>query len=221
MIGIYDYTVVLTYLSLVSASIGICVSLSGGGHPYLGALFLLFSGLCDAFDGKVASTKNGRGTFEKRYGIQIDSLSDLVAFGVLPAAIGMAVYRNSKIFDSGIFGVLKWLVLAIMIFYVLAALIRLAYFNVTEEERQDKEDGARKMYTGLPVTSSALIFPLILLIKFISPVDMTLLYFFGLLVTEFLFLSKVQIKKLGMKGILFLVFIGVIEFILLMWAKFC
>ena len=53
MIGFYNYTVILTYLSALSASTGIVVALSGAGHPYLGCFFLLFCGLCDAFDGKV------------------------------------------------------------------------------------------------------------------------------------------------------------------------
>ena len=33
MIGFYNYTTLLTYLSLVSAGLGIVISLSGGGHP--------------------------------------------------------------------------------------------------------------------------------------------------------------------------------------------
>ena len=44
MIGYYDYTVILTYFSLLSAVTGIVVSLSGGGHPYYGCFFLLFCG---------------------------------------------------------------------------------------------------------------------------------------------------------------------------------
>ena len=95
MLGFYDYTVLLTYLSLVSAGTGIVVSLSGGGHPFIGVFLLLFCGLCDAFDGKVARTKKNRTDMERRYGIQIDSLSDLVAFGVLPACIGIAMLRTS------------------------------------------------------------------------------------------------------------------------------
>ena len=95
MIGFYDYTVVLTYLSLLSAGAGIVISLSGGGHPYIGCFCLLFCGLCDAFDGKVARTKQGRTRIEQNFGIQIDSLSDIVAFGVLPACIGAAVLRTS------------------------------------------------------------------------------------------------------------------------------
>jgi len=98
MIGIYDYTVVLTYLSLLSAGTGIVVSLGGHGHPFLGIFFLLFCGLCDAFDGKVASTKKNRSDIERKFGIQIDSLSDLIAFGVLPACIGAAFIRVSEAF---------------------------------------------------------------------------------------------------------------------------
>ncbi len=46
MIGVYDYTVILTFLSLLSASTGIITTLSGTGHPYIGSFILLFCGLC-------------------------------------------------------------------------------------------------------------------------------------------------------------------------------
>ena len=94
MIGVYDYTVILTYLSLLSASSGIVVSLWGKGHPFIGIFFLLLCGLLDAFDGKVARTKADRTELEKKFGVQIDSLSDLVAFGVLPACIGASLIKN-------------------------------------------------------------------------------------------------------------------------------
>ena len=144
MIGFYDYTVVLTYFSLLSAMTGIIVSLSGSGHPYYGCLFLLFCGLFDAFDGKVARTKKGRTKMEMDFGIQIDSLSDLVAFGVLPACIGAALIRVSPYLTRVLEGMTvrweiasgKFLLHACLVLYVLAALIRLAYYNVTEEERQ-------------------------------------------------------------------------------------
>lgn len=83
MLGFYDYTVVLTYCSVISAVIGIYVSLSGAGHPYIGVMLLLLCGLFDTFDGRVARSKKNRTEKEKAFGVQIDSLSDLVAFGVL------------------------------------------------------------------------------------------------------------------------------------------
>ena len=97
MLGYYDYTVILTYFSLISAGVGIFLCLSGNGHPYLGVFFLLFCGLCDAFDGKVARTKRDRTPEQRCFEIQIDSLSDLVAFGVLPACIGIAMLRISPL----------------------------------------------------------------------------------------------------------------------------
>ena len=100
MVGVYDYTVVLTYFSLASAVTGIFVSLSGPGHPVLGSLFLLLCGLFDAFDGRVARRKKDRTELERQFGIQIDSLTDLVAFGVLPACIGIALMRYSPVIAS-------------------------------------------------------------------------------------------------------------------------
>lgn len=224
MIGFYDYTVILTYLSLLSAGAGIVVSLSGGGHPYIGCFFLLFCGLCDAFDGKVARTKQGRTRVEQNFGIQIDSLSDIVAFGVLPACIGAALIRTSPILrvafqapaGSWQLVVGRFLLHAVLVLYILAAMIRLAYFNVTEEERQSKESGARTHYLGLPVTAASLIFPFVLLLQYILPADITLVYIAVIVLTGFLFLFRFQVRKPGLRGILIMVAFGALEFILLL-----
>ena len=227
MLGFYDYTVVLTYLSLLSAGSGIVVSLSDGGHPYWGIFFLLLCGLFDAFDGKVARTKKNRTQMEMNYGIQIDSLADVIAFGVLPAVIGIALLRTSPYLrGAGLFGS-HWTVIAIKIFlyailmlYILAALIRLAYFNVTEEERQRTEGGVRKYYTGLPVTSSALIFPTVMLLRYLFlsleiSLDLSIIYIPVALLTAFLFLSKIKVPKPGLRGILLMIGVGVLECIVL------
>lgn len=146
MIGYYDYTVILTYLSPLSAVGGMALAMTG--HPIWATICLLFCGLCDMFDGKVARTKKGRTEDEKAYGIQIDSLSDIVAFGVLPAVILLTLCRGC------------WYAYAIAPLYVLAGLIRLGYYNVTEEIRTQETDDVRKDYSGLPITSAALIFPI-------------------------------------------------------------
>lgn len=222
MIGIYDYTVVLTYLSLMSSCLGCIFSLSGRGCPSLGIFFLMFCGVCDAFDGKVASTKKKRSSYEKKYGIQIDSLSDLIAFGVLPLAIGVSIYRTSPFLQSfvGDYPFVSFFFYGVLLFYVLTAFIRLAHYNVTEEERQKVEKGARKYYTGLPVTSASVILPVVWLLQYLTPLDFSLLYFFVLFLMSFLFVFKIRIKKLGMKGISFLVIIGVVEFFLFLVFKF-
>ncbi len=118
--------------------------------------------------------------------------------------------------------VIKCACFAIGAFYILAALIRLAYFNVTEEERQKTEKGTRKYYLGLPVTSASMIFPFVLLIQYICDkflnVDITLVYFAIMLITAIAFVSKFQLKKPGLRTILVMVGIGVVEAIIMIVA---
>lgn len=224
MIGVYDYTVVLTYLSLISATMGIFVSLHGNGHPYVGIFFLMISGLCDAFDGTVARTKKNRTDLEKNVGVQLDSLVDIVAFGILPACIGdsmLWIYPKlegiphmvtERDFDSWV----SLFVYVIMILYVLAALTRLAYFNATEEERAERrKNGEQVFYEGMPVTMAAIIFPLVMLFQYLLAYDLTPIYFFVMFITAFLFVLKIRIPKPGLKGVFLLVGIGVIEAIIL------
>ena len=216
MLGYYDYTVWLTYGSLISAAMGITASLKGEGHPYVGIFYLLVCGLFDAFDGRVARTKKDRTESQKKFGIQIDSLADLVAFGVLPGCIANAMIcikpetmRRYEIACD-----------AIIYFYILAALIRLAYFNVMEEERQKKEDGIRKYFEGLPVTSSALIFPSVMFFHYILPRDLTTIFLLVMLATGIAFISKIRVPKPQLRGIMIMIGIGTIEFIILGYTFF-
>ena len=216
MIGYYDYSMFLTYLSAVSAVVGVVLTLSAGGHPHLGTAALLLCGLCDAFDGKVARTKSDRTELEKRFGIQVDSLADLLAFGMLPAAIGAALYRQSLLGAAKTRMAYSILLFAVMALYVLAALIRLAYFNVTEEERQQLDHGARRTYVGLPVTASALISPAVMLLGRLLPMDITPVYLSVMLFTGAAFVGRFRVRKPGLRGILALVALGLAEFVLLL-----
>lgn len=147
MLGIYNYTVVLTYIGMLLGFSGILCAVNGNLSD---ALFcLMAAGFCDMFDGKIASTMV-RTAQEKRFGIQIDSLSDLICFGVLPAVILCSLNGHNR-FTSAVSGL-----------YVLCTLIRLAWFNVDEEERQSQSDGSREYYLGLPVTTAALFLPALL-----------------------------------------------------------
>ncbi len=221
MIGFYDYTVILTYLSMLSATTGMILCLNDIGHPYLGMFFLMFCGLCDTFDGKVARTKKNRTDQMKKFGIQIDSLSDLAAFGLLPACIGISMLRSSIVVlnfpDIKFFhladksAIIKIVLTVIAVLYTLAAMIRLAYYNVLEDERQSNNPQAPKIYIGLPVTSAALVFPTILLIHIFSNADLTLLYFLFLAIVGFLFVSEIQVKKPTKRAVLILIGIGALE----------
>ena len=114
MLGFYDYTVVLTYISLGISILGITRALQG---DFRMAIFCLaLSGLCDMFDGKIARTKKNRTEDEKKFGIQIDSLCDVVCFGVFPIMICYSL------------GMKGWASILVLIFYGIASVIRLGYF---------------------------------------------------------------------------------------------
>ena len=122
LIGVYDYTVVLTYISLVITLVGISLAIEGS---FRSAVFCLaLSGLCDMFDGKIARSKKNRTDREKMFGVQIDSLCDCVCFGVFPAMI---------CYLMGVRGALGWFCIG---YYTICGVIRLAFFNVLEIERQ-------------------------------------------------------------------------------------
>lgn len=203
MIGFYDYTVVLTYLSFVSGVFGIISACRG--HMFGAVLCLMLSGLCDMFDGKVARTKKNRTEEEKHFGIQLDSLADLVCFGVLPAIIGYNL------------GIHKYYLLPIILFYPLAALIRLAYFNVLEIMR--KGDGPVKEYIGLPVTSSALIFPFLYIFRKFLGKYFVFAYGALLLIVGILFISRIKVKKPQTKQMIMFIIIGVLEILLIITVR--
>jgi CDP-diacylglycerol--serine O-phosphatidyltransferase len=181
-IGVYDYTVVLTYLSLAAAMAGII--LAARGFLATAVACVLLSGFLDAFDGAVARTKKDRSEDEKNFGIQLDSICDVIAFGVTPAMI---------CYFSGVDG---WVGLALIFLYVLGALIRLAFFNVLEIKRQQREGGKTKYYRGLPVTSICIILPIIYITKgFLTPEAFVSLLHLMLMVVSILFVLDFKIKK--------------------------
>jgi len=188
-IGFYDYTVILTYISLISSVLGMTRAIHG---DYKFAIFCLaVSGICDAFDGRIARTKKNRTDDEKAFGVQLDSLCDVICFGIFPAIICYLL---------GVRGVLG---VILVMFYCLCAVIRLAFFNVLEAKRQANEGGATKVYRGLPVTSIAFILPLAFWLQFIIPeLAFMILLHAILLVVGFLFILDFPLRKPGLKTII-------------------
>jgi len=168
MLGVYDYTVILTYISLWISIGGMMLSLNG--HLDLAVLCLALSGLCDMFDGKIARTKKDRTEIEKRFGIQIDSLCDIVCFGVGPAIICYCM-----------------------------GLIRLAWFNVTEECRQDETTENRKCYQGLPITSMSIALPILVVLRPFLHCDFRIALHAMVLLVGLLFVMDFKLKKPGNK----------------------
>ena len=181
-LGFYDYTVILTYMSLVFAVSGLLLT-DSGLFPQAVAC-LVVCGICDAFDGTVARTKKDRTEDEKAFGIQLDSLVDVVSFGVFPAV--MSIHMGSGSLLSKV----------IAIAYSICAVIRLAFFNVQEAKRQQQEEGCRKTYRGLPVTSISIIYPLVYLLRgFLPQARFAAVLAAMMALTAFLFILDFSVKK--------------------------
>lgn len=182
MIGFYDYTVVLTYISLFISVFG--MTQASAGRFRTAVFCLALSGLCDMFDGKIARTKKNRTDDEKSFGVQIDSLCDVVCFGIFPAMICHLL---------GVRGILGIIIVG---YYCICSVIRLAYFNVLETKRQQVEDGANKYYHGLPITSMAIVLPLVFMLQiFVSNTVFIISLYIALFVVGSLFIIDFKLKK--------------------------
>lgn len=208
MVGFWDYTVILTYLSVISSLVGICFA---SQEKYLLAVAcLLGSGLCDMFDGMVARTKKNRTETEKKFGIQLDSLADVICFGAFPAFLGYTLCKETPFWlPSIIVGVL----------YVVCAIARLAYFNVTEEIRQKETTEKRKNYEGLPVTAIALIVPTLFITYGFLGKYFKLAYLVVIFLTAAAFVIKFKVRKTGKTGSIVMVIIGILLFAILLAMK--
>ena len=189
LLGVYDYTVWLTYFGLFISIVGIMEGLHGRKTK---ALFCLaVSGLCDAFDGRIARKKTDRTEDEKAFGIQIDSLCDIVCFGVLPSVI---------CFTLGVDGAAGMLVIA---WYCICGVIRLAQFNVTAQGRSGETE-EKLCYRGLPITSASVVLPVMCLVGTRIPAGIfVLLLHFILAAMGLLFVLDMPFPTLKRKGLAF------------------
>ena len=194
VIGFYDYTVILTYLGMFMAFQGIIFAVKDIFPAAL--LFLAGSLVCDTMDGRVARAKKNRAEEEKQFGVQIDSLCDMVSFGIFPAVI-FYCWGLESIVDISLLG-----------FYCLCCVIRLGFFNVLAQNKDSDEPAA---YHGLPVVGLALFVPAAWLIGLLVPevifhfVLRFMLVAFGLLYIWDFPVNKPKMWKLGILGLVFLV----------------
>ena len=125
-IGKYDKSVVVTFLGTLSAMIGMYFILGYDEPRLTGAIIcLIIAGICDMFDGKVARMCKNRTEEDMEYGIQLDSLADMVAFVAFPVVL---LYGVSRYFNVALHPILT--VIGVTLFTV-GGISRLAYFNLT------------------------------------------------------------------------------------------
>lgn len=118
-------------------AITLCMGDSQAIHLYRAAIAIFFGMFFDMFDGRVARLTRTQSEF----GVQLDSLADLVSFGAAP---GVLLYRWA-LADMGFWGVF------IAFVYVACGALRLARFNVLAS----REPGSLKYFVGLPIPLAA------------------------------------------------------------------
>ena len=178
MIGKWNKSVILSYIGLAFSILGIYLALKGFNIKYA-EVCLIVAGVCDMFDGTVAR-KCKRTEEEKLFGIELDSLVDVVNFLILPIII---------LFSLGINEIYA---IPVFILYILFGVSRLAYFNITVEDNNKP----RKYYDGLPVTFAALLFPIIYLLSYILDKNIfNIVYLISTFIISILFIIKIKIPK--------------------------
>jgi len=130
-------------------AIFLCLDYIASGNPrYLWTAFILLPSalVCDVLDGYVARLNPKR---QSVLGADLDSLSDVISFGVAPAVLG---------FTLGLRG--GWDMLCLT-YFVVCGVSRLARFNVTAADLADTETGKVKYFEGTPIPTSILIVALL------------------------------------------------------------
>ena len=221
MIGFYNYTVYLTYFSLIVSGVGLYQA--ANGRPLVAIFCLMVSGLCDMFDGKIARTRHKSTEMERNFGIQLDSLADIVCFGVLPAVIGKSFFdefveRKNILMPRPALTASHVVVCSLGCLLILCALIRLAYFNVTEEERQSATNEHRHYYLGVPVTAASFVMPLFWALPLRRGSALAVIYAVGLTLLAFLFITPLRVPKPGLKGILCMILLGAAELYMMFYG---
>ena len=146
LIGKYNKSVLLTYAGVACAVTGMMLAMKD--RIQIAMVCLIISGICDLFDGVIAR-KCKRDAEEKEFGVQIDSLADMISFIAFPCVLGLKLLPGKET-----------LMLPVLIVYTLCGIIRLAWFNM-----HTNTEGSMTHYDGLPVTYVALILPLYYLLQ--------------------------------------------------------
>lgn len=130
---------ILTLTALLSGLTAIQMAING--RYEFAAILILIAAILDALDGATARLLNAGSEF----GAQLDSLSDFLCFGVAPAFI-LYVWGLDEI------GRLGWIATLI---YGASCALRLARYNVTSHQADDKPEWARLFFQGVPAPAAA------------------------------------------------------------------
>lgn len=167
---------ICSLLGLLSAVTGIYFAIDGNFSVAL--IGVLWAVLFDWFDGAIARRMKGRTKEQGALGAQLDSMIDIVSFGVLPG-IFLLSYGNFDI----------WFLPGAFIIIACGA-IRLSYFNV-----YGLIDN--KTYLGLSIDSNGIILPFVFLFEgFFSHTIFSIILYALILALSAMNVSSIRIKKL-------------------------
>lgn len=185
-IGKYNKSVVVTYLGTLSAMIGIYFIVGVDiPNPTAAIICLMISGICDMFDGKVARMCKNRTKNDIDYGIQIDSLADMISFIVFPVVILYGIFKALDV------SFCSYVLIPIVTVFSVCGISRLAYFNINTATEKKVE-----YYSGLPVTSTAIILPFIYPLKYVlSPIIFANVFLGMFAVIAFFMVYNFKLKK--------------------------
>ena len=199
-IGYLSLANVVTLSGLVF-SVTSCFLAANGNFKF--AVYILFLAcICDAFDGKIARMNKNRTPAERFYGVQLDSLCDVISFGVTPCFIAFSL------------GFKGWFDVIIYCFFIICGVTRLAYFNTLSNQNNGK---AMKSYRGMPIPMSTMMITfLILLTTFIGPNVTHWLFRLGFIATAVLFVLNIKVKKPNTRRSLILLSVESVMLILIL-----
>lgn len=204
-IGFFSVANTVTLCGLISAVIA-CF-LAANGNVKLAIYMMFLACLCDTFDGRIARSNPNRSNAHKYYGVQLDSLCDVISFGVTPCFIA---------FSFGFDGLLDVIIYSI---FICCGAIRLAYFNTLSNLNPNKPN---KGFKGVPIPMSTFVITILfVLTTFIPAVVSVWLFRIGLLALAIAFILNIRIKKPNLKTALTLIGIEVVLLLILLIAGDC
>lgn len=185
----------LTVLNLAFGSVAIIIAFAGDLR--LSAIFLLLGFHADIFDGMAARLLN----VQSAIGKELDSLSDLVSFGLAPAVILYNMLLRQLDVEGFSFSLpaTTWITLLVPFLLPVFAALRLAKFNI-DENQSDK-------FIGLPTPANALMVISLPLIAYRQPESFILDLFsqpLGIIlysvIVAYLMVAPIQLYGLKLKG---------------------
>ncbi len=190
-----DLPNICSLLGLLCAVFGIFFAIEG--YFLASIIGVLWAALFDWFDGIIARKIKGRTKEQGAFGGQLDSMIDIVSFGILPAILLLSYGNYSLWFMPGVFIIIG------------TSAIRLSYFNV-----YGLIDS--KTYMGLALDNNVLILAFVFLFEsFFSHTTFSIIIYTILMILSILNLASIPTPKFGEKWIYALV-----TYVLVMTAVF-